>query len=435
MHLNTILDEAPVRRFHITLFVVSLLIMILEGIDIQIIGFVAPLIVAEWGIPTADFAIVFSAGLAGATVGAVLLGSLGDRIGRRPMILASMTLFGIGTLMTPFVHEMKTLVLLRFVTSLGLGGVVPNLLALCAELFPRRIRTSFVGIVATAQLAGGVLGSLLSSWLISEHGWRFMFYLAGGLSVLMLVPAFFLLPESLRFLVVKGAAPHRLAALVRRMGLKPVRPEDIVVDRTAPSDRSVLDLFRGGRAPVTSLLWLAIGFNLFMTAFIIYWLPTLLVQLGVELPTAIISITVMNAAGILGGVSLSLAIQRFGPFRVLGAAYLLAAISVAAIGFVAPAILPMMLAVFLAGFLGLGAFAGMSLLAATLYPTELRSAGVGGAIAASKAGAIAGPLAAGAGLAAEMPLTGVFMISASGGLMACLFIFMLSRARAQIREA
>jgi AAHS family 4-hydroxybenzoate transporter-like MFS transporter len=427
MNINKVIDDAPFGRFYISLFSLSLLIMILEGVDIQIIGFVAPLMIKEWGIPSADFGIVFSSGLAGAMVGAMLLGSLGDRVGRRPLIIWSMILFGVGTLLTPLVPDITTLVILRFVTSLGLGGVVPNIISLCAELAPSRFRASFVGTVATSQLVGGVVGGIVSSWLIDDYGWQVIFYLAGGLSVLTLIPVYFILPESLRFMVQSGKPAERIEALIKRIGVDDVSVDTIQMDRTEVKNPGTINLFREGRALMTSLLWLAIAFNLFMTAFIIYWLPTLLVELGVALPTAITSITVMNAAGIIGGVSISFAIGRFGPFRVLGLAYFISALAVSVIGFTAPDVLGVMVLVFIAGFLALGGFAGINLLAATLYPTKLRSAGVGGAVAASKGGAIVGPLAAGAGLAANVPLTGVFMISAAGGLVACLAIFLLAR--------
>lgn len=427
MDVSRFLDTAPLGRFHVTLFAVSLAVMLLEGVDIQLIGFVAPLIVAEWEIPAADFSLVFSAGLAGAMVGAMLLGTLGDRLGRRPMILASLALFAVGTLATPLVTDVTGLVALRFATSLGLGGVVPNLLSLCAELAPGRVRAAFVGAVATGQLAGGVLGSVLSSWLLEDYGWRFMFVLAGGLSVLMLVPAWILLPESPRFILVAGRDPRPVRAVLNRLGRPDIDVAALTVERSIVGHVSIRDLFSGGRAAMTSYLWLAIGFNIFMTVFVIYWLPTLLGQLGVPLSTAILAVTSMNAAGIIGGIAVSVAINRFGPFGVLPVCYLLCAASVAVLGFAAPNVPAVMLLAFSAGFFGLGGFAGANLLSATLYPTELRSAGVGAAIAASKAGGIAGPLAAGAGLAAGVPLSGIFLISAAGGVLAAIAVGLLAR--------
>jgi AAHS family 4-hydroxybenzoate transporter-like MFS transporter len=423
------LDSARFGRLHVTLFVVSLAVMILEGIDIQLIGFVAPVIIREWGLASGDFGWVFSAGLAGAMVGAVIFGALGDRIGRRAMILASLAAFGVGTLVTPWVTDLPSLVALRFLTSLGLGGVVPNILALCAEWFPGRVRASLVGTVATGQLMGGVVGSLASSWLLPQMGWPFMFLLAGALSVLMLVPAALLLPESLRFLIVRGDAPERIAALLARLGVAAAPAEQFVIRDRQPVRKGVPDLFRDGRAGLTTCLWLAIGFNVYMTAFVIYWLPTLLTQAGVPLATAILTVTAINAAGIAGGIVLSTLVNRFSAYAVLGSAYLLSAVAVVGIGIAAPDVPAVIALAIVAGALSLGAFAGINMLSASLYPTELRSAGVGAVIAASKGGGIVGPAAAGLGLAAGLPLVGVFGIAAAGGVCAGAAIFALAASR------
>jgi len=418
MDIERALDNAKFGRPHVTLFVVSLALMIIEGIDIQLIGFVAPVIIREWGLESLDFGFVFSAGLAGAMVGAVIFGALGDRVGRRVMILASLAAFGVGTLVTPWVADLQSLIVLRFLTSLGLGGVVPNILALCAEWFPRRARASLLGTVATGQLMGGMVGSIASSWLLPHLGWQFMFFLAGLLSVLLLIPAALLIPESLRFRVVRGDAPDRIEAQLAPLGVAVLDGENFTLATHHPVQRRVVDLLRDGRASMTLCLWLAIGCNVYMTAFVIYWLPTLLTQAGVPLASAILTVTAINASGIVGGILLSTLVNRFGAFRVLSSAYLMSAAAVVGIGLTAPDVPTVMAPAPLTGVTSLGAFAGMNVLSASLYPTELRSAGVGAVIAASKGGGIVGPAAASVGLAAGLPLVGVFGIAAAGGVCA-----------------
>jgi AAHS family 4-hydroxybenzoate transporter-like MFS transporter len=431
MQVEEAIDEAPVGAFQVLLFCLSLLIMILEGIEIQVIGFVAPSLIDDWGIPSEQLGPIFSAGLAGAMVGATLFGSAGDRFGRRPVILACMTVFSAGTLLTPFTSDVTTLAMLRFLTSLGLGGVVPNVISLCSELAPRRIRAFFVGCVATSQLLGGVAGSLLASWILESHTWQLVFYAIGIGSLLFIVPVAMLLPESLRFLVLHGKPAARVGTLLVRLGLTSVDAGSLEAGEAAKAQSHVVALFRNGYAATTLLLWLAIAANLFMTAFIIYWLPTLLVQSGVQLSTAIMSITVMNLAGIIGGVCLSMLLGRFSPFHVLALAYFIAALAVAQIGLLTPWVPGVFLAVFAAGFLALGGFAGLSSIAATLYPTRLRSTGVGSAIAASKGGAILGPMAAGAALAVDTPLSMVFAICGVGGIVACVSLLLLVHLRAR----
>jgi AAHS family 4-hydroxybenzoate transporter-like MFS transporter len=432
MRVDSVIDDAPVGRFHVTLFLVSLLIMILEGIEIQVIGFVAPSIIADWGIPSQQLGPIFSAGLAGAMIGAAVFGSVGDQRGRRPVILGCMTLFSAGTLLTPFTSSVESLTLLRFVTSLGLGGVIPNVISLCSELSPRRIRAFFVGSVATSQLVGGVVGSLLASWLLQNNPWQLVFYVIGIASLLFIIPVATLLPESLRFLVIKRKSTGRIRSLLLRLNADEHLAGKLYAQEPVKAQSNVLALFQKGYAATTLLLWLAIAANLFMTAFIIYWLPTLLVQSGIELSTAIMSITIMNFAGILGGLCLSVMLNRLNPFLVLAAVYFVAALAVSQIGFLAPWVPGVFMAVFAAGFLALGGFAGISSIAATLYPTELRSTGVGSAIAASKAGAIFGPMAAGAALAAGMSLPVVFMICGLGGITAGIALLLLFRVRMRV---
>lgn len=169
-----------------------------------------------------------------------------------------------------------------------------------------------------------------------------------------------------------------------------------------------------------------------MTAFVIYWLPTLLERMGMPLKDAILAISVMNGTGILGGLAVARALDRWEPIRVLVATYLFAACAIGAIGAVAPATFGVLVVAGLSGFFGLGAYAGINVLAATLYPTRLRSAGIGWAIAFGKVGSILGPMAATAGLASGVPLSSVFLISASGGVVAAMALLLLMRHRTAV---
>lgn len=435
MLLGTIIDEAPLGSVHLRIIAIGMLVMLLEGIDIQIIGFAAPTIIRELGIEPAAFGIVFSAGLAGATIGAALLGPLGDRFGRKPLIFWSILIFALGTMATPLADSVATFIAIRLAASIGLGGVIPNLLALVAEYSPARSRGKIVASVATGQLAGGMAGGIVSGWAIPLFGWPPIFFGAGIASIALAPIAWFGLPESLRFLSQRGANAGRIAAQLRT--LRSDRP-DIAADVRFPPEAPqppVTALLAPEHRMTTMLLWLAIAANLFMTAFVIYWLPTLLERMGMPLADAILAISVMNGAGIVGGLAIAPALDRWNPLKVLTAAYLAAAAAIALIGAVAPDPLGVMLVTALAGFLGLGAYAGVNVLAATLYPTSLRSAGIGWAIALGKVGSILGPLAATAGLAGGVALGQVFLISASGGVVAALALLGLRLHHARTARA
>jgi len=427
--LDELIDGAPIGRVHHKILAIGLLIMFIEGIDIQIIGFVAPAIIRAWALPPAEFGIIFSAGLLGATIGAAVLGPFGDRIGRKPLIVAATIVFALGTLATPLSSNVTELVVIRFLASIGLGGVIPNMLALVAEYSPARVRASFVATVATAQLAGGMVGGIASGWAIGIFGWHPIFYVAGAASLVMVPVVLFTLPESLRFLSQRERYRDRVIKGLRelRKDLPDVSlaEEDMVTRPPTP----VTALLARDVRTTTLLIWLAIAANLFMTAFVIYWLPTLLERLGMPLSQAILAVSLLNFAGIVGGLFVARMLDVRPPLKVLIAVYGLAALSVGCIGFIAPATVGVMIIVFLTGFFGLGAYAGINVMAATVYPTHLRSAGIGWAIALGKVGSILGPMAATAGLAGGVPLQGVFLISATGGIVAAAALALLQVLR------
>lgn len=422
-----VLDNAPLRGTQLRILAVVAIVMILEGIDIQCISFVAPAIMRAWNVEASAFGAVFSVGLIGALVGAAVLGPLGDRFGRKPVIVANILFFAIGTLVTPLAWDVQSLIVIRFLTSLGLGGVTPNAIALVSEYAPSRTRALFVAIVATSPLAGGMLGGLASRWLIPAYGWEAVFYAAGTLSLLILIPVFSL-PESVRYLIAKGQCPAFVARMLSRLddSRDYSGTERFVLPAHERSGAGMADLFRGGLVGITLLLWLGVAANLFMTVLLIYWLPILLEQQGVEMGTAIIATSILNGAGILGGVVLAFLVDRVGAARVIIAASFIATLVVPLIGAVTPDVTLTILFVFLSGFVGLGSYAGFNVVAAAVYPVPVRSAGVGWALSIGKAGAAAGPFTASTALSMNMPLAGIYLIAAAAGLVAAVAILAIS---------
>ncbi|WP_150295272.1 MFS transporter [Sphingobium estronivorans] len=425
-----VIDEAPLGGFQFRILAIITAVMVLEGVDIQCISFVAPAIIRDWGIAPAAFGIVFSAGLIGALAGAALFGPLGDRFGRKPVILLDIVLFTIGVVATPFAWDVTSLAIIRFLTSVGLGGVTPNAIALIAEYAPARVRALLVAIVATSPLAGGMIGGIASRWVIPAFGWEWVFYGAGILSLMVLIPAM-LLPESVRYLIAKGRTGSETAALVAR--LDPAGPYDdnsrFLGAQKAARPGNVADLFRSGFGPITLLLWLGVASNLFMTVLLIYWLPLLLEAQGIPTGTAIIATSWLNGAGIVGGVALAYLVDRIGAPRVLVTSSIIASLAVPLIGVAAPNAGLAILFVVLSGFFGLGAYAGLNIIAASVYPVHIRAAGVGFAASIGKAGAAAGPFAAGTVLAYDLPMTSIYVLAGCAGLVSTLTIVAIARWR------
>ena len=211
------IDQQPVGRFQLKLLSLCAAVLFLDGFDTQAIGYVAPALAKEWGLTRAALGPVFSAGLFGLMIGALLFGPLADRVGRKKIIIFSTLAFGLGALVTAFVHDVNALLAIRFLTGLGLGGAMPNAVAMTSEFNPRRRRATMVMIMFCGFSVGAALGGLLAAALIPQFGWRSVF-VVGGVAPLLLAPILALsLPESVRFLALTGRANDRVSGLLGRI--------------------------------------------------------------------------------------------------------------------------------------------------------------------------------------------------------------------------
>src|SRR5258705_3955008 len=185
--VDDFIEQQPVGRFQIGLLLTCAAVLFLDGFDTQAIGYVAPALAKEWGLTKGSLGPVFSAGLFGLMIGALIFGPLADRIGRKKIIILSTLAFGVGALVTAFVQDVNTLLAIRFLTGLGLGGAMPNAIAMTSEFNPRRRRATMVMIMFCGCSVGAVLFGLLARAVIPQFGWRSVF-VVGGVAPLLLVP-------------------------------------------------------------------------------------------------------------------------------------------------------------------------------------------------------------------------------------------------------
>lgn len=378
------------------------LVALLDGFDTQAIAYVAPVLSAEWGVPRARFGPAFGAALLGMMVGALVFGPVADRVGRKPTIVVATLLFGLFALATARAETMSTLVILRALTGIGLGAAIPNIIALTAEHAPPHRRALAVSAMFCGFPLGSLLGGLAAPALMARHGWEGIFVLGGALPLLLVPVLLVALPESPSWSAGKRG------------------------ERTPAAPLGAL--FRGEFARITPLLWTTFFASLLVMYFLVNWLPTIFVAAGQPLAAAIRTTVTLNIGGIVGALMIARAIDRVGATRVLVPVYAVAAACIAAIGWLAPASPLMSAAIFFAGFGIVGGAIGCNALAASIYPTASRSAGVGWALGVGRLGSVLGPVAAGAMMTAGIGDRGLFAAAAAVALMAALALALLAPA-------
>lgn len=402
--VGTLIDERPMSGLQWLVFGVCALVAFLDGADSQSIGVAAPLIARGFGMTMGNFTPAFSAGLLGATIGALTFGDLGDRFGRKRMLVAAVLLLSVFTLLTAYATSFTGLMVIRFLGGLGLGGATPCFITLCAEYAPKWRRAMLASVLWAAYPLGASVGGLVNATVIPVLGWQAVFLIGGGLPLLVAVALVVLVPESLGYLVLRGtpAAMDQARRIARRLDPSLLGADlDLVAVREAKgSSTGVRSLFMDGRGMGTLLLWLMMFTAFGTTTVIVLLSPTLFRSSGLDLSTAALLVGLNNFVGVAGMASAGRLVERFGPL-VLVPAFLLGAATLSVMGMVAssPWLAALCMAVLGVTVL-LGASGGIAL-AATSYPTSMRSTGVGWAMGMARLGQVCSPLIVGVMLRAE----------------------------------
>jgi AAHS family 4-hydroxybenzoate transporter-like MFS transporter len=429
--IGAAIDAAPFGKMQQLIVILCASIALLEGFDTQAIAFVVPIVAGKWEMPVSSFGKVFGAGLAGLMVGALLLGPIADKVGRKAVIVASISFFGFFSLASAAAESTGALILLRFLTGVGIGGTMPNIIALTAEYAPARLRATTVSIMFCGFPLGAALGGAVAARLIPHFGWQSIFIVGGVLPLLLTGCLIFLLPESLRFLATRAHLRGRGENILRTvLGTQRAADVDMAADSLSESATTTMPLtglFTEGRARGTLLLWATCFVNLMMMYFMMNWLPTLLKQAGIALDKAIISAALLNLGGVTGAIVLARAIDMWRPGRVLACVYVVTAVCLCAIGHMTHAPFAVLMSmIFIAGFCLQGGQMCLNVLAADFYPTSIRATGLGWALGFGRIGSIIGPIAGGLLLAVGLDVTHLFTALAVPGLIAAVSVWLLS---------
>ena len=359
------------------LLLLCFFVVAIDGFDTAIIGFIAPAIRAQWGLAVAQLGPLFAAGLFGLMIGAFTVGPLADRHGRKTMLIVSMILFGGASLASALSTGLQSLTWLRFLTGVGLGGAMPTTITIASEYCPKARRASLVTLMFCGFTIGSAMGGIIAAQVLPGYGWRALL-VGGGIAPLLLAPVLaWMLPESVRYLVMKGDAQHRVAGVLRQIAPETNLQGAKFVGAAASQESPVRQLFGGGLFVGTLLLWLAFFMSLLVVYLLTNWMPTLIQQAsGASLAGAAFMAAMFQVGGTVGAIVIGRLMDRFEPHAVLCAAYLGGATSVVLISLSTTTPGLMTLAAFAAGFCVPGGQVGANALSAAFYPTPYRATGV-----------------------------------------------------------
>jgi len=425
---NEILAQSHMSAFQVGAVTLCVLLNALDGFDVLSIAFAAPGIAREWNIDRAALGVVLSMELLGMAFGAIALGALADARGRRPAILVCLTLMTTGMALASVAGSLAALAVFRFLTGLGIGGMLAGNSAMVAEYANARFRSLAVTLMAAGYPIGAVVGGLLASRLLATQDWRVVFELGAAMTALFIPLVLMFLPESIAFINQRRPADalERMNRILQRMGHRCIDALPPLAD--ALPARGLAPLFSARLLRITLLLSAAYFCHIMAFYFILKWTPKIAVDLGFSVPAAGEVLVWANVGGAIGSILLGL-LTRVLPVRLLVlAAMLLSAVMVAFFGTAHPQFGALVFAAAAAGFFTTAAAVGIYPLFVEFFPTEVRAGGTGFVIGVGRGGAMLGPILAGVLFDSGYALQQVALVMGCGSLAAAVAVWLLPAA-------
>lgn len=436
--VKALIDERPISAFQWFLVAMCFLVVVADGMDVAIMGFVTPSILQEWNISRPAFGLVISAAPFGLVIGALVAGPSSDRFGRKIVLTVSVFLFGVFTLAAAYASSPTEMAILRLLAGMGMGAAMPNASTLLSEYAPLRRRSLMITIMFTGFNLGSAAIGFVAGYLIPLHGWRSVLLVGGAVPLLLLPLLILFLPESARWLALRGADAKRIAATLGRVtGARFSGGETFVSNEPPlPTRKPIGVLFSQGYGATTLSLWVTYFMGLLVIYLLTGWLPTLMKDAGLPIATAANVTAMFQVGGTIGAVIVGWAMDRARPALVIGTAYLgggLCILALSQLGVLSSALAAV---TFAAGFCMSGAQTGLNAFAPGCYPTAARATGVSWMLGMGRFGSIAGSAFGGALLGLGWGFGGILAMLAVPAACAAVAILLAQLGSAgEVRQA
>lgn len=429
--VEAFIDESRISPMQWLTTILCFMIVLADGFDTAAIGYIASSLTSAWHIGKADLSPVLSASLVGVAIGALVAGPLADRQGRKRVLIGSALFFGITSLLTVFAHSLTMLTVLRFVTGIGLGAVIPNCVTLVAEYTPQRHRSILVNATYCGFPVGAAVGGFASSWLIPHMGWHSVLIVGGIVPVVLALAVWVGVPESVRYLVTRKAPAARIGHILKRIAPLDLSRVKRFVLHEAGRDQggSALGIVMSGPYRVgTLMLWTVYFMGLLIFYLLTSWMPLLMSEAGFTPAQAAMLTALFPLGGGIGTIFSGWLMDRFNPHKIVAMGYVLTAVFIYLVGQQMGHLGVLAVLIFIAGTAMNGAQSSMPSLAAAFYPTNARVTGVAFMYGIGRFGGIAGVFMGGMFTAMGLPLSSVFMLLAIPSLIAAAALIVKSRA-------
>src|SRR5215471_3242428 len=437
VQVSRLLDQRGLSSFHYNLIFWCVLLSLIDGYDIAAIAFAAPHLVREWALKPGALGPVFSASLIGILFGSALFGWIGDRYGRKIALIASNLLFGVFTLIAAWSTNLDQLFWLRLLAGLGIGGVIPNVVAINTESAPRKFRATLALIAVGFVPLGGAIPGLVAATLVPTHGWQILFTIGGIVPIILALLGMFMLPESIKYMTLHESQRTKMEKAIAAIdpGFKvPTNAKFVIEDEQQFPGFNPIYLFKQGLWLITPLLWLLFALNLMGYFFLLSWTPTLMAVLKLPPSVGALAGAMIQVGGTVGALVLARWFER-QRFFAIAIVFIIAVPIVASIGFAGQSsTVALAIATFFAGFCVLGVQTGINVAGALIYPTSLRANGSGWELGIGRIGSIVGPLVG--SLVVGLPVQQLYMWAAlpfAVGAIVCFVIHVLNTARLRER--